>query len=112
MTQTTQLSFEKRMEAVGVESAGRFLKDRNFGDLENIFSSFFLFHAICVTPTAHYSDRMVPEAKADSGGGFTLFEILVQGSLVLPKPIGMIALASPFGKNRHHAIVARQSRHI
>jgi hypothetical protein len=55
---------------------------------------------------------MVPEAKADSGGGFTLFEILVQGSLVLPKPIGMIALASPFGKNGNHAIVARQSRHI
>ena len=41
------------MEPVGVESAGRFLKDRNFGDLEIIFSSFFLFHAICVTPTAH-----------------------------------------------------------
>lgn len=100
------------MEAVGVESAGRFLRDRHFGDLEFIFSSFFLFHAICGTPTAHSSDRMLSEAKADSGGGFTLIEILVQGSLVLPKSIGMIALASPFGKNGNHAIAARQSRHI
>ena len=36
-----------------------FLIDRHFNELENIFSTVFLFHAICVTPTAHYSDRMV-----------------------------------------------------
>jgi len=41
------------MEAVGVESADNLLIARHFNDLENIFSSVFLFHAICVTTTAH-----------------------------------------------------------
>lgn len=43
------------MEAVGVESADKLLLDRHFNDLENISRSVFLFHAICVTTTAHYS---------------------------------------------------------
>ena len=44
------------MEAVGVESAGKFLIDRHFNDLENNSSSVIHLHAIFVTTTAHYSD--------------------------------------------------------
>ena len=41
------------MEAVGVESAGKFLIDRHFNDLENNSSSVIHLHAIFVTTTAH-----------------------------------------------------------
>jgi hypothetical protein len=41
------------MEAVEVESAGKFLIDRHFNDLENNFSNVIHLHAIFVTITAH-----------------------------------------------------------
>jgi len=43
------------MEAVGVESGGKKLIVTTSNTWENIFGSVFLFHAICVTTTAHYS---------------------------------------------------------
>jgi hypothetical protein len=45
-------------------------------------------------------------------GGTDVAKKLAQGSLVPPKPIGMIAMASPFGENGNYASVAPQKRQI
>jgi hypothetical protein len=45
-------------------------------------------------------------------GGTDVAKKLSQGSLVPPKPIGMVALVSPLGENSNYATVAPQKRQI